>query len=230
MRHPIRAVHQIEITSRCNLRCAYCPSYRLPRPKVDMTRETFNKALAWAAKLERIYHHGELNLAGIGESTLHPSFEEFVWAARRALPDVRLVLATNGLLVDDGLAKRIAGTGIHVYVSLHRPEKAQGAIAALSKYGILKGMSCDPAIASTNWAGQMKWPVTTPAAGQDCTWVKEGKVIVMADGRVSRCSFDADGCGVIATVDDDLFKFGTSPYKLCAGCHLKQVCAAEEAA
>jgi hypothetical protein len=115
--------------------------------------------------------------------------------ARKALPDVKLVLATNGLLMTEDIVKRIAGTGINVYVSLHRPEKAQGAIAALSKHGILTGVSCDPAIASTNWAGQMKWPVTTPAVGKDCTWVKEGKVIVMADGRVSRCSFDADGCG-----------------------------------
>jgi hypothetical protein len=188
-----------------------------------MARETFEKALKWAARFERLYKHGELNLAGIGESTLHPDFEEFVWMARKALPDVKLVLATNGLLMTEDIVKRIAGTGINVYVSLHRPEKAQGAIAALSKHGILTGVSCDPAIASTNWAGQMKWPVTTPAVGKDCTWVKEGKVIVMADGRVSRCSFDADGCGVIATVDDDLMQFGTSPYKLCGACHLKQV-------
>jgi hypothetical protein len=160
-----------------------------------MARETFEKALKWAARFERLYKHGELNLAGIGESTLHPDFEEFVWMARKALPDVKLVLATNGLLMTEDIVKRIAGTGINVYVSLHRPEKAQGAIAALSKHGILTGVSCDPAIASTNWAGQMKWPVTTPAVGKDCTWVKEGKVIVMADGRVSRCSFDADGRG-----------------------------------
>ena len=46
--------------------------------------------------------------------------------------------------------------------------------------------------------------------------------VVLADGRVSRCCFDADGSGVIANVMQDLTRFQTSPYHLCKKCHLKQ--------
>src|SRR4051794_37395618 len=65
---PITAIHQVEITSRCNLTCHYCPSRWLDRPreigadgfpkgfgraKQDMTLETFEKALGWATHFER---------------------------------------------------------------------------------------------------------------------------------------------------------------------------------
>lgn len=220
-RYPVRAIHQIEITSRCNLKCAYCPSYRLSRPKVDMREEDFRLALKWASALEEIHHHGELNLAGIGESTLHPRFIDFLRMAREAMgPDVKLVLATNGLLVDDAMADAMAPYRPSVYVSLHRPEKAKTAIDALSRAGLLVAVSCDPAINATDWAGQVKWKVTSQAKGQRCTWFREGKVIVLADGRISRCSFDASGVGVIGTLRDDLTTLETSPYELCNHCHL----------
>lgn len=217
MKYPIRVIHQIEITSRCNLRCRYCTHPKMPRPKMDMTEETWRKALAWAKQLRG----AELNLAGIGESTLHPQFVEWVHQARAALgPWVRLVLATNGLLMDDAMAQAIAPARPDVYVSLHRPEKAISAVEACKRAGILRGVSSDGAVQSTNWAGQVDWPVTTSAAGSNCFWTVEGRVFVMADGRVSRCCFDATGDGVIATVDDDLYLFAHSPYALCASCHL----------
>lgn len=220
--YPIRAIHQIEITSRCNLKCAYCPSYRLPRPKLDMTEDTFIKSLQWAQQLQRISKHPELNLAGIGESTMHPQFIHFLALAREAMgPSVTLVLATNGLLIDDSMAEAMAPYYPEVYVSLHRPEKAQRAIAALAKAGILKAVSCDGALNSVNWAGQIDWPVTTSAKGADCTWFKNGQVVVLADGRISRCCFDASGAGVLGTVDDDLTQLTTSAYSLCDTCHLK---------
>ena len=67
---PIRAIHQIEMTSRCNLRCRYCAHPTMARVKADMDDATFAKALLWARQLPS----HELNLAGIGESTMHPEF------------------------------------------------------------------------------------------------------------------------------------------------------------
>lgn len=167
-------------------------------------------------------HHAELNLAGIGESTMHPQFIDFLRLARGAVGwDVTLVLATNGLLVDDAMAEAMAPYKPEVYVSLHRPEKAQKAVSALARVGILKAVSCDGALNSVNWAGQIDWPVTTSAAGGACTWFKDGRVVVLADGRVSRCCFDASGAGVLGTIDDDLTQLTTSAYSLCETCHLK---------
>lgn len=220
---PIRAIHQIEMTSRCNLKCAYCPSYRLPRPKLDMDGETFELALRWARYFFDRYGHGELNMAGIGESTMHPEFVRYMHRAREVMGDaVNILLATNGLLMDEAMAQAIKPMRPHVYISLHRPEKAIGAVEACKRAGILTAVSCDGAVGATNWAGQIDWPVTTPVAGRECTWITEGKTIVLADGRVTTCAFDASGCGVLACVTDDLTRFETQPYKLCASCHLVQ--------
>lgn len=221
--YAIRSIHQIEMTSRCNLRCAYCPSHRLPRPKLDMNARTFELALGWARYFWERHKHPELNMAGIGESTLHPEFVRNMHRAREVMgPEVNILLATNGLLMDDAMAQAIRPMRPSVYVSLHRPEKAIHAVEACKRAGILTAVSCDGAINATDWAGQIDWPVTTQVAGQDCTWVTGGMTIVLADGRVSRCCFDADGSGVIANVMQDLTRFQTSPYHLCKKCHLKQ--------
>lgn len=190
---------------------------------MDMSVAHYERALELAAALEAKNHHGELNLAGIGESTMHPRFVEFVRRARATLPHVRLVLATNGLLMDRAMAEAIAPFKIDVFVSLHQPVLAAGAVIALRDVGILAGISSDAAaLNATDWAGQVKWQVTTPAKGSPCPWVRGGWSIVLADGRVSRCCFDASGIGVIGHIEDDTWEqWMTTPYKLCSTCHLK---------
>lgn len=214
---PVRAIHQIEMTSRCNLRCKYCAHPKMVRPKIDMDDVTYAKALLWARQLPG----DELNLAGIGESTMHPEFVRNVFLAREAVgPDVPLILATNGLLMTRELALAIAPTHIRVWVSLHRPEKAGPAVEALKSAGIIAGVSADAAVEAVDWAGQVDWFVSTRQKGLKCPWVKPGRVFVMADGRVARCCFDATAEDIIGHVDDDLTLMQTAPYKLCASCHL----------
>jgi hypothetical protein len=215
----VKDLHQIEITSRCNLRCVYCPSRHLPRPKVDMTFDHFSKAIKWIEKFIKRGYQTEVNLAGIGESTMHPEFVYFISYARAVLDfDVRLVFATNGLLMNEELAKAIAPYKPVVYVSMHRPEKAGPAVEALRKYGLLAGVSADPTLAATDWAGQVKWFNSVPVK-RTCQWVRNGKVFMLADGRISRCAYDATGDGVFAHVDDeDLDKKHTSAWSLCATC------------
>lgn len=220
MRYAITSVHQLELTSRCNLRCRYCPSPHLPRPKADMEHDVFMQSIYWAQKFVEAGTQHELNLAGIGESTMHPRFAEYVRVARQALgPNVALTMATNGLLITEELVREIAPAKPMIWVSMHRPEKAGPAIEILRKYGLLSGVSADPSIAAIDWAGQVDWFVSTPTKHSLCPWVRGGRVFVMSDGRISACCLDADGGGVVGTIHDDLTRLGTKPYKLCAGCH-----------
>jgi len=217
---PIRAIHQIEMTSRCNLRCRYCTHPKMPRPKMDMDESTFLASLKWVKFFQEKRPHPELNLAGIGESTLHPEFVRYVHLAREAVgPYIDLILATNGLLMTEQLARAIAPARPKVWVSLHRPERAGPAVEALRNAGIFAGTSSDPSLAAVDWAGQVQWHVSAKK-GLPCPWIASSMVMVMSDGRITRCCFDSTGDGVIASVGDDLSQFSQSPYDLCSTCHL----------
>ena len=215
--YPIRSIHQVELTSRCNLRCRYCPSPNLKRPKVDMAENVFARCLELALRCVVRGSQRELNLAGIGESTLHPRFAEYVARAREALGfSVDLTMATNGILITDELARKLKPHRPRIWVSLHRPEKAGPAIMILKKHGLLAGVSADPSIAAINWAGQVEWH--TSHGEMTCAWIKTGRAFVMADGRISTCCLDASGAGVVGTVFDDLDKLRLRPYDLCEPC------------
>jgi len=213
----LRDVHQIEMTSHCNLRCKYCPSPHLARPKLHMSEAHYRRALGWVKYFRLKGTQGELNLAGIGESTMHPEFVRNVFLAREAVGEGhRMLFATNGLLMDDAMARALAPAKPLVWVSLHRPERAGPAVEALKRAGLLVGVSSDPSTSSIDWAGQVDWHVSAPSRA--CAWVKGGWAFVMADGRVSHCCLDATGEGVFAHIDDDLTRHETSPYSLCRGC------------
>lgn len=217
------ALHQIEMTSRCNLRCRYCVHPHMPRPKMDMELDVFLACLEWAKYFVRSGTQRELNLAGIGESTMHPNFVEWMFLAREAVGEhCELILATNGLLMTDELARAIAPARPRVWVSLHRPEKAGPAVEALKSAGILSGVSADPSVAAMNWAGKVKWHVSAPK-DRECFWVRGGRAFVLADGRVSRCCLDGEGMGILVQDirDADLTSTRTSPWTLCATCDQK---------
>ncbi len=214
----IRQLHQLEITSRCNLRCRYCVSPNLQRPKVDMDEATFRLGLSWVRKfVDRGWQH-DVNLAGIGESTIHPEFVRYVHLAREIVGwQCQLVFATNGVAMTDEMARAIAPASPRVFVSLHRPEKAGPAVEMLRRVGILSGVSLDPSVSAIDWAGQVKWHVSVPQR-RECAWLSGGMVMLMADGRITRCPLDGSGIGVICTINDDLDAHRTSPYDLCAKC------------
>jgi hypothetical protein len=182
-----------------------------------MDEDTFKHALYWAKFFIEKNGPHELNLAGIGESTMHPRLPEYLsWARGYMGWEQDLLFATNGVAMTEELAKAIAPFRPRIWVSLHRPEKGGPAVEILKKYGLIAGISVDSSVAATNWAGQVKWHVSVER--RQCEWVRMGKVIVFSDGRVSRCSYDGSGIGVIATVRDDLTQFQTSPYDLCRTC------------
>jgi hypothetical protein len=215
---PIRDVHQIEITSECNLRCRYCIHPTMTRPKQHMSTDVWERALDWVTYFVRQGTQHELSLQGVGESTMHPKFTEWISQARAHVGDACvLVFATNGVSFTEAIAEACKEHKVHVFVSLHRPEKAGIAIEVAKKAGVLSGVSADPSVAATDWAGQVKWHVSA-APNRECMWVKNGKVFVDSVGNIRPCSLNGSKDGVIGRVFDDLTKIKTGPYRLCATC------------
>lgn len=220
---PLTSIHQIEVTSFCNLRCVYCPSRNLPKIRGQasqhMTLETFERALEWCKHFEaRGSTQGELSLTGIGETLLHPDWKTLIRLAREALPGNYLNFSTNGILLDDDACEHLAEHGIRVWVSLHRPEKAGLAIERAQRHGILDGPNASAATSAFDWGGVVDWPVTAPSSR--CEWLAQGWGNVLVDGRISTCCLDAAGTGVVGHVDDELGSARVKPYDLCSGCHL----------
>lgn len=217
---PITAIHQIEVTTHCNLRCVYCPSPKLEEhrgtPKTDMALATFERALHWCKSLP---DQGELSITGIGETLLHPQWEELVATAREALPTNFINFSTNGLLLDDNACAHLAEYEVGVFVSLHRPEKAGPAIERAKRWGIYLAENASAAINAMDWAGQLDWHVSAPAT--TCDWLRRGWGSVLVDGRITTCCLDAAGKGVVGHVDDEPGSLVIEPYSLCGSCHMQ---------
>lgn len=220
----VQEIHQIEISSHCSLRCKYCPSPAIVAGKFPdrtaghMTPQTFARTLEWVSHYIKQGTQRELNLAGIGESTLNPDLVSFVRLAREVVgPNGRIVFATNGTHMTDELAAALAPYKPRITVSLHRPEVAKPAMKHLQKYGLLEGVSADPTINANSWAGQVDWP--DDGNRFPCPWAWNGWLFVMSDGQFSRCCLDASGKGVMGHVNDPIGSIMWSPWDLCKNCY-----------
>jgi hypothetical protein len=224
---PVRDVHQIELSTRCNLRCKYCPHFpELPRKKEDMSRDTFKAALDLVRFYVRQGTQTELSLTGIGEAMLHPDFVEFATRAREVIGSHRqLTITTNGLLLDEAMAAAIAPLRPAVFISLHRPEKAGLAVEVAKRHGILAGVNESFATSAFDWAGTQKnWFVSAPKI--KCEYLRSGWAVVLVDGRVATCCLDADGSSTVGTVWDAPETLKLKPWKSekgagCATCHME---------
>lgn len=85
---------QLEVSTRCNLTCAYC-SHRHLETKRFLPLEDFLE------RLERIDFGPIRNVdfTGLGEPVLHPELPEMVRAVRRLAPGADLRVVTNGTVL-----------------------------------------------------------------------------------------------------------------------------------
>ncbi len=98
---------QVEVTTRCNARCSYCPRTWAGEawPDADLDYDLFRGLLQQLSTLQ-------VHLQGWGEPFLHPRFLDLVRAARSA--GMKTGTTSNGALIDQGLAEAIIGSGLDV--------------------------------------------------------------------------------------------------------------------
>lgn len=99
----------VEVTTRCNLRCAMCVKYAPGQGLVegDMTDETFERLAPAFPHLETLV------LNGIGEPLLHRGLERFIERAKADMPaDAWVGFQTNGQLIGPRRAEALVAAGV----------------------------------------------------------------------------------------------------------------------
>lgn len=216
---PLREIHEIEFTSRCNLACRYCPHPKMKRAKADMSIATFERTMLHVQHLVDAGTQGEVSLTGIGEALMHPHFKPWAAMVREVIGDSRkLVLSTNGLLMTKDIAEFLARLDAHVYVSGHRPEKAGPAIELLKAAGCKVGANTAFMDNAIDWAGQVEWFVSTDA--HMCSYLQKRWAAVRQDGSVNTCCMDAESLAPIGSVYDAIGSLRTWATDVCRNCSL----------
>lgn len=109
------SVVEIEVNSRCNRRCGYCPNSLPERPSVDnfMNVELFKKIVR---DLARVGFSGRLSFHFFNEPLVRRDLEDLVEWARPRLPLAYFLLYTNGDLLDDRRHAALLEAGIDQFL------------------------------------------------------------------------------------------------------------------
>ncbi len=95
----------IGITNRCNLDCVFCPNRISRHPRGDISLELLDSLLRQVSPFVDV-----VDLSFDGEPFLHPAWDECVETCHRH--DVRAILQTNCLLLDETTARKIFRVGL----------------------------------------------------------------------------------------------------------------------
>ena len=114
-RVPLPVVVEVEVNSRCNRRCSYCPVSLDPFPDVakKMERRIFTRLLE---ELASVGFDGRLSYHFYNEPLLRKDLEDLVAEAAERLPDARQVLYTNGDYLSTARYEALRRAGMHWFV------------------------------------------------------------------------------------------------------------------
>lgn len=228
----VKAVKNLELASVCNLACVYCPAKDQGeyRDVGLMMEDVFEKSLFWIKKFIKQGTQMELNMFGVGESTLHPKLVEYVRRTRRITPpNLQLLMNTNGIAFTEELCRELYAAGIDkIDLTDHEARASMETIRILRRVtGQYTpnprgkwGYSRDGILNPNDWGGLVKdWVVGSEHPRWTCPWLNNGQVMIMSNGDVTRCCQDAFARGVICTVYDNVDDIPYSTFVQCETCH-----------
>lgn len=128
---------EINLVDNCNLNCKGCAHFSNICDKKYVEVQQFKQDLK---KITDIFNLYNFRLLG-GEPLLHPNLKEIIEIARYYLPDSRIVIVTNGLLLDKlspEILKAIYDNNIIITISLYEPtfKRMNNILEVLNKYNI----------------------------------------------------------------------------------------------
>jgi GTP 3',8-cyclase len=118
---PGLSVVEIEVCSRCNRNCHYCPVSLNPRPPVParMHEHVFRRTVE---QLAAVRFAGRISYHLYNEPLLRTDLHRLVGIVAAELPDALQILNTNGDLLDDRRYRVLRQAGVdYFYVTRHSP-------------------------------------------------------------------------------------------------------------
>lgn len=111
---------EINIVDQCNLNCKGCAHFSNICDNNFVSLDKYKQDLEIIAEKFYLYN---FRLLG-GEPLLHPQLPELVDITRKILPNSRIIIVTNGLLInklDDSVLKKISENNVIISISLYKP-------------------------------------------------------------------------------------------------------------
>lgn len=94
----------------CNNRCRMCPAFSNPvKKKRFISDEVLERACREFGDRDT-----QLEVSAMGETFLHPKADEYLFTMRRLCPNAKIIVATNGTLLDRERCEKIVDSGIDV--------------------------------------------------------------------------------------------------------------------
>ncbi|MCK4120523.1 radical SAM/SPASM domain-containing protein [Ralstonia nicotianae] len=106
---------EIEVNSRCNRRCTYCPVSILPNPDVPkfMPDKVFDRIVG---QLNAIDYAGRVSYHFYNEPLLRKDLESLVARVHASVPNAHQVLYTNGDYLTEARYQTLRNSGIEFFV------------------------------------------------------------------------------------------------------------------
>ena len=128
---------EINIVDQCNLNCKGCTHFSNICDNKFVSLDKYKSDLEMIVEKFNLYN---FRLLG-GEPLLHPQLSELVDITRKILPNSRIIIVTNGLLINklsDSVLKKLSERNVIVSISLYEPtfEMLESIINVLKQYNI----------------------------------------------------------------------------------------------
>ena len=127
----------VEFVRGCNLRCGFCPTALFDYEKQPWEFITTGTWVAMLELMREITPYTRLELCQAGEPTLHPELLSMLKIAREILPNVQLLIYTNGVTIANGelTYKQLFDAGVNmVFLDMYAPLEIHSRIANDSGY------------------------------------------------------------------------------------------------
>ncbi len=212
-----------EITSKCNLKCEYCPQPTMKRPKdAFMSFDTFKKVIRYYRP--RWQPYCVLFLHNFGEPLLHPGIIDFVKYASQN--GILTGLSTNLLPMTSELYNGLLDAGLF-YLSISKHSSVRDRIEKqIATYDLSKFPSVEirERINNHDWAGQVKDSGTKKVrtTSEKCSFETNNDFVILPDGKINTCCVAAEDMQTGITIDMLLegHDYRFKKIQLCSHCML----------